>query len=76
MLDLPFVLGGSGVGYRMGDLYRVARLGDSIGCDDDSNPDETDGVPTGALGRVEWSVGIDCWVGMYFCWPWGLQSPA
>ena len=53
MLDLSFVLGGSGVGYRMGDLYRVARLGDSIGCDDDSNPDETDGVPTGALGRVE-----------------------
>ena len=53
MLDLPSVLGGSGVGNLMGDLYRVARLGDLIGCDDDSNPDETDGVPTGALGRVE-----------------------
>ena len=52
MLDLPLVPGGSGIGNLMGDLYRVARLGDSIGCDDDSNPDEIDGVPTGALGRI------------------------
>ena len=38
--DLPTVSGGSGVGYLMGDLCRVTRLGDLAGCGDDSNSDE------------------------------------
>ena len=43
----PPELGGSGVGYLMGDLGWVTRLYSLAGYVDDSNPDEVDGAPIG-----------------------------
>ena len=47
----PPALGGSGVGYLMGDMGWVTRLGSLAGCVDESNSDKADGVPIGA-GRT------------------------
>ena len=47
----PPALGGSGVGYLMGDMGRVTRLGSLAGGVDESNSDKADGVPIGA-GRT------------------------
>ena len=50
--DPPPELGGSGVGYLMGDMVRVTRLGSLAGCADESNLDKVDGVPIGVSRRV------------------------
>lgn len=55
-LDLLVTSVGSGIGYLIGELGQVVPPGRSTGrVDGESNPDEVDGVPIGAIGRIVFS---------------------